>query len=361
LSPEKYAVIEFLLLEQQRKARNNRVKSLLRNLRVHEDISASGIIRGLQSTFVEQKFCYTSPDSAHRWYRFINDESYRQTLECTSALKVFLGEAPSSSNSTWTTFFHQPCVNGVVILGGGSPSKDELIIKSMLTIKRQSSCTLHYSLIDYSPWMAGETLSAIQDKLNTLDFDQEAKSKLILHDAIQADFEDLGDIEEDIRGEGVGHAWSILGGTFGNLDEEKFFGSIRRVAHVGDWLIVGVETVDNPVPDATKQAIKRKYGKNAEFVQFFREPLLAARNALPGSDVGRAGEVERALKRRQVELVDTGTYSKIPQGMSVIVTAKLDNQDRIILKSTRYDERSLIDYAKGFKFSFVKSVNLTGK
>jgi hypothetical protein len=42
--------------------------------------------------------------------------------------------------------------------------------------------------------------------------------------------------------------------------------------------------------------------------------------------------------------------------MSVIVTAKLDNQDRIILKSTRYDERSLIDYAKGFKFLFVKSV-----
>lgn len=354
---EQQTLVAHLMEPEQKPISNAKAASLLRNMKIHPDMSSQAATRGLQSKFVEQKYCYMSPDSALRWYKFISNPNYRQNRECSAALMKFLDERNEASPEipTWQEFFRKEAINGVAILGGGSPSKDELIFESMLKLKADRPAThLNFSIVDFSPYMALETLLALESAVDH-------KKHQVRIRPIIADFENLAHTEHDVRRDGGGLAWFMLGGTLGNLNEEKFFQSISGEAHTGDWLVVGVETIDDLVTPEARASIESKYAKNDDLVQFFHTPLVAAWNALHTGSARHAGDIDKALNNRSVKLLafhDKGSekYVKIPKSQSIVVTANLNDEDKTILKSTRYHEQSLVDYARHYEFECIKSV-----
>jgi uncharacterized SAM-dependent methyltransferase len=363
LPREKQSLVEHLLPEGQTLIPYAKIESLLLHIKAHPEASAQAVMKGLQAGTIEQKFCYTSPESALRWYKFISDPAYRQTRECTRALEEFINERGSNDKpAAWQAYLRTERLKGVVVLGGGSPSKDQMIFRSMLATKgNQPGTHLHFSIVDFSHFMALETLLALEE---TVEYD---KRRIEIR-AVCADFENLDDrAQRDIRpNNNDGLAWFMLGGTLGNLNEEKFFRSIRDASLRGDWLIIGIETVDEHVDPDAKQRIIDKYQDNHELQQFFYAPLMAGWHSRRAQHAGRAhaqhaADIDEALKCPDVQLLsiendETGRYVKVPSSHSLVVRVTVNDEVKTILKSTRYHERSLVEYARHYQFRFIKSV-----
>jgi hypothetical protein len=131
----------------------------------------------------------------------------------------------------------------------------------------------------------------------------------------------------------------------------------------GDWLIIGVETLDEVVSPKAKKIIEAKYRDNDELTQFFHTPLMAGWNARRTAHAKHAHDIDYALdkERRIVNLLssadkDSEEYVKVPKSHSLVVKVKLNNETRTILKSTRYHEAGLADYAKREHLMLIRSI-----
>lgn len=310
----------------------------LRVVHFHRKISANEIAIDLQGKRIDQKYCYLSPDSANKWYRFIREDSYKMFGICLGEVKKFV------SSTYWAEFLSDEKVDGIVMLGGGAPSKDTNVINSLFVNKVDHKRKFTYTIVDFSPYMVLETVTALEPLVNRHHNSVDVR-------ALVADFLDLPRSDDFLKRKNMNVAWFILGGTIGNLDEERFFQSIRDMSTNGDLLVVGAEFVDNSDIDSFRETIANEY-RHESLEHFFRAPLMAAWH---GQDSPAFIDIDAALKNRSLEVIPgtTDDYSKLHNSQTVVVTVTIQGQEVTILKSTRCDEDEFVELARHFKFEVV--------
>ena len=122
---------------------------------------------GVKRGRIDQRVYYLNPDSAEYWKDLISSEQYHQYTECKEALELLV------TKQVWLDFFRNAMGDGVVMLGGGSPTKDLVLIKSLLALTPQKSIA-HYALIDISPYMLMSAFRLLDSVLRQV----QARSKI---------------------------------------------------------------------------------------------------------------------------------------------------------------------------------------
>lgn len=290
---------------------------------------------GVRRGRVDQRHYYLSPESARRWMAVISSRAYPTYEECFVGLKTFV------KGDAFQRFLASAEWEGVVMLGGGgAPSKDSLIITRLLSYA-PSAEPIRYSLVDISFYMLEQSLNWLDANLRTL-----GKREKVEFQAIRCDFMDLRGVRSLLRREGKRIAWFLTGQTLGNIDEKKFFASVREETKSGDLLTVGTEFVDD-IDD--KEELKRLEKKldNDEVRDFLRLPVQLVCSVL---DDGT--RLDEALRRIKVRIVDgfARGHSTVPGTQTVEVYVTLPGREITLVTSTRYDEAKLIEFAGGFGF-----------
>ncbi len=289
---------------------------------------------GLNRGRVDQKVYYLNPDAADHWKNLISSEQYQQYDECKAALRDL------TTRSIWSTFFTAGGNDGVVMLGGGSPTKDLVLIQSLLGLVSRSS-TIHYALVDISHYMLLSAFRLVESALRQTN----------VRDRVQLttlgwDFMNLHGAHRRLRRAGKNVVWVLPGGTIGNLDESHFFSSIKSKAVSGDLVVIGAETTGGKDVKTIKATLLHKY-EHPAFRNFVMAPLRAVWH-----DLGIAGPIEKALKEVQIDIVDgfANGHSRVNGAVSVEVSIVLEGRKVVLLTSTRYNETTFADFVESHGF-----------
>jgi uncharacterized SAM-dependent methyltransferase len=202
---------------------------------------------GLKRGRIDQRVYYLNPDSADYWKDLISSEQYHQYTECKEALEKLVAKP------AWVDFFENAKGDGIVMLGGGSPTKDLVLIKSLLDLS-PANATVHYALVDISQYMLMSAFRLIDSALRQMQI----RSKVHIT-TLCWDFMDLIGARRRLRRDAKNVAWALPGGTIGNLDELHFFESIAAKAAPGDLLIIGAETKRTQAFSALRKLLNDKY------------------------------------------------------------------------------------------------------
>ncbi|AVT81418.1 L-histidine N(alpha)-methyltransferase [Rhodopseudomonas palustris] len=295
---------------------------------------------GLKSGKLDQRLYYLNPDSADYWKQLIDAEQYNQFFECKEALEFLV------STTTWTDFFKEQNSDGIVMLGGGSPTKDLVLIKSLLTLKPDVE-HIHYALVDISQYMLMSAFRLIDSTLRRI----QVRSRVQLN-TLCWDFMDLLGARKRLRREGKNVAWVLPGGTIGNLDELRFFNSVAAKSVPGDLLVLGAETRGSHTFEELREILANKYRHEA-FRNFIIGPLKSIWHNLDD-----AKSFHGALDHLKMDVVDGLEFghSRIPGAVSVEISVEVANRKVVLLTSTRYEEQQLIDYAGKRSFELVNII-----
>jgi Histidine-specific methyltransferase, SAM-dependent len=287
---------------------------------------------------VDQKYHYISHDSAKLWRNVVDSGVYRQYEECKSALEALCNEA------IWREFFSKTSSDGIVSLGGGSPSKDIFLINNVLEIKLASS-RINYALVDFSSFMLTDSMRLIEATLIN-----QKKRVYVNLDCLCEDFLNL-QYSSKLRRPGKNIAWIIPGGTLGNLDESRFFDSIAKVAESGDLLIVGVDTIVETTESAVANATK-KYESTA-LNQLVGTPLRHIWHDLQinmSLDTAMSRVVKKPISGAE------NIYSEVDGAVTIEISIEIDSRKIVLATSTRYLGEKLIELAAAYGFSHKQTV-----
>ncbi len=118
--------------------------------------------------------------------------------------------------------------------------------------------------------------------------------------------------------------WVLLGGTLGNVNELHFFQSINGPSKVGDFLVVGVDTIEESESNEEFELRMRKQYDSKETQSLLLSPMFR------GRDYGTA--VEANLRLHFPKKSEEDKYSSVPRSKSIAFY----HETVIITTSTRY-------------------------
>lgn len=309
-------------------------KSSARRIYSAENRNLQSMVEGLASDTLEQRFGYLTPRTALSWYNVLNDPEYVQGKRCSAALEAVL------QNRHWTSLCRSKAFLGIVMLGGGASFKDRAIVSSAQSL--QDGKQLEYTIVDYSSYIAEETLGAIQN------YPGIAPNGSMEGLGLAGDFYQLADEKEKgvFRRTTGSLGWFIPGGTFGNLDEGRFLDSLWGVMERDDLLFIGVDTVPAVVATSYKKALRAQY-KATKLAPLFSETLSAA---LDGSATAR--QVRRSLNQMKILLKEHGENgaAAVPGSINLLATVSCAGKKKTLFKSTRYREKGLVSFIRKHGF-----------
>lgn len=297
---------------------------------------------GLKLKTIDQSFYYQYPESAARWFAITNNGQYEGFDKCKMTL------AQLTFSREWKQFINQTSFEGVAMLGGGgSPSKDVILLKSLannIRSKANKDKPIKYTLLDTSYYMLVTSQQAIEHEIH----DWPGRDNLEIR-SIVSDMMKLNHRGKMLRGDG--HvAWFITGGTIGNVDEAQFFDSVASQARDGDWLIVGAHLVEDR--DGFLEDLESEYRQN-EVQQLVKMPLKGVLAELDFPDPAKMA-LEVQIKALPEEM---NNHSSVPGSVSVEATINLEGVGEVLLfKSSRYREEELIRLASQSGLSHVTSI-----
>jgi hypothetical protein len=293
------------------------------------ETAKDGLVRGR----IDQKLHYLIPDAVENWKAIIDSGQYRQYDECKASLYAL---TEGEEKSEWRKFVRDGNADGIVMLGTGSPTKDIILIESLLS-NFPSDKIVHYAMIDFSGYMLEWSLRIVDTALRRTKNRQRVKLT-----PLKLDFMDLSGVDTLLRRPGKNVAWFIPGGTIGNLNERKLLRSVARHAMVGDIFVVGAETVLTDSPGSSKPALKHKYESSA-IRKFVEAPLRSVWH-----DVGLSGDIRTVSDNITIDVVDgiSNEHSTVDGAISVEVSITMNDRKIVLLTSTRYDESKLIAFAE---------------
>jgi hypothetical protein len=230
--------------------------------------------------------------------------------------------------------------DGAIMLGGGGPSKDLAIIRSMLDHAQANK--VHYALVDISIYMLMASVKLIHSSLVI----EKRRGRLELC-PLTWDFINLAGARPKLRRPGKNVAWFLPGGTIGNLNEHAFFHSIAQESEHGDLLIIGAETLGSVDLEADKAALIKKY-KDPAFRGFLGTPLRAAWH-----DLNLQMSLDEALDNLKIAVVDglRSRHSTVPGSATVEIAVDASGGEKILLlTSTRYTESYLSEAIEAYHF-----------
>lgn len=302
----------------------------------------------LKSKRVDQKYHYLTPRAEGNWRSVVNSGTYRQYEDCKMALIDLFKE------ETWRNFFRDGA-DGCVMLGCGAGSKDEFIIDSMLECSGDKpTASLHYELVDISPYMLRAARYRLAQSLQ-----KKGQDSRVTVGSHEYDFVDgfTGAGAELCRPD-RNVAWFLPGGTLGNLDENRFFNSLASESRSGDLVVVGAETISGGGTPIDREMLKRKYDI-PQVRQFVEEPF---QSLLRAANIAATPPIEVDVVPGETRPVNP--YSEVRGAVTVEVAIDINRgKDKVgkkdlvaLLTSTRYDEDELVAFVEQRQFKFVMSV-----
>lgn len=283
---------------------------------------------GVRAGRVNEKHYYLTPEAALTWNALVRSESYPTYDQCKSGLRALVdGEA-------WAELIGERPVTSVVMLcGGGSPSKDLVIINAVREQEAVADVMVDYVILDVSPWMLFSSSWYLEETLAGVRGGDQVRIIPV-----------CGDVQEmeglDIFSPGTGRTlFGITGGTIGNLSEKRFFERLRRTAREGDLLIISADCLDGDAEHAVK--LKAKY--DHQEMQRFIAPAI--HTLIREHDLEES--FGQAFKRVRVNIAEGDeVLSDVPGSVAVTLTASVDEREIIIVSSTRYVPENLVSFCE---------------
>jgi hypothetical protein len=291
---------------------------------------------------VNQKHCYQSPESATIWEHLVNSQSYPTYDHCKSSLSVLV------RTPEWRNYLANEAFDGAVMLGGGgSPSKDMVLINSFIENRKPATQYVYHVLVDISTFMLQSSSKWLHSRLLTKNHKHSVRLE-----AVQADLLDLDKCDEERLRRDKNVAWFITAGTIGNVSEMRFFESVNAKAKLGDLLIISADTFDTPPSHEHMLDLKAKYEHKA--MLDFIDPSLRMVLSYGFKD-GNMDSVSREIEVKVVSGINNG-YSDIPESISVELSMRLQNKKIVLLTSTRYKTEAFISVAEMYGWRHVLTV-----
>jgi hypothetical protein len=299
------------------------------------------IATGLRSGKIDQRHFYLDPDSASSWSRLVRADAYPTYDHCKTGLQALL------ESEQWNASLESSRpVTAVMLAGGGAPTKDLLLLRSLLG-QPYATSFVDYYLMDISLYMLRDSALWIREHSRAIDGYERVELKPIHHDVLELTWRHREQFHRQGR-----VIFGITGGTIGNFSEGAFFRSLDRAADDGDLLIVSADTIDELPSDAIEKMLTAKYD-HPDLRRFLRPVVRAV-----VSESNTQESVSSALERITVSLSPGGDAnpSNVPGGWSVIVSLDIDGREVILVTSTRYQSSQLVNYAARFGWHAVCQV-----
>jgi len=230
-----------------------------------------------------------------------------------------------------------------MLAGGGAPTKDNIIIKSL--IKHAYATKPLLVLVDASHFMLESSLRYIYKNYP----DQVEKVDIR---AIELDILKMGGVRKSIGQPSGNVAWFLTGGTLGNLHETKFLESVSGNAEPNDWLVLGVPCYDGVPSKEYLEDLENEYEQ--EVIQNFAGASLRA----IWSHLDVHGRMNDAKVKATAKLEDSPHISSVPEAIAVVASVDIPGHGVFSLfRSSRYKEAALITLAKQFKWDHLVTFN----
>jgi len=174
---------------------------------------------------LDQKDLYTSHESVEKWGEWEKGSEASSGKKGISAFQKFLGKDP------WKNKVNK--IDTVIDLGVGSGVKTSDIMHSFRKANI-SSDKIDLVIVDESEYMLHNASTSIFTSLH------EEKYYISIN-GLNKDFMDLSKSKNAFQGSrALQSAFFLLGGTFGNINEDNFIKSLTSVMNPGDYFILGV-------------------------------------------------------------------------------------------------------------------------
>ncbi|MBI2408848.1 MAG: L-histidine N(alpha)-methyltransferase [Gemmatimonadetes bacterium] len=292
-----------------------------RFVRLNHTKDFESLTSGVKAGLLDTRNYYSTADAADVWQNLVSAESYRMYDQCKAGLRALLQDAH------WLDALREtPLTTAVMLAGGGAPTKDLVILRSLLDQPAVQGKTVSLVLVDINFYMLYQSRRLLDRARAESPWSDRVNFEYVIDDVLA-----LGDSGEVFHREGP-TLFAITGGTIGNLSEMKFFRSLNRIAEPRDLLIVSADTVDGLPPNEVKEELERKY--NHEEMRRFITPGVRA----VIDELGLPLSVQDALRTVEVRVrpdAESG-LSDVPGSWSVALVQPAAHREVTLLSSTRY-------------------------
>ena len=308
---------------------------------------------------IDQKHIYLNPYVKKEWKEVIESKEHDAYELCKKSLDELL-DSPA-----WEKYLEKSKDNlkRIVFLGAGGGEKEKIVVREM------AKCTnskFEIVFVDASTSMLELSCENIKDyfrlikRNNQWNFTQD----FIPIKLLRADFTELHGLSEfpacnqhSIKGHSI---YFLLGGAFGNNDENMFLDSIKQIMCDEDLLVINAEFFEADNQEEYEEQIKEAYLKS-ELMSFVMASLLPYLM----NDWLRDKSVEEIQKNIDCVIIkhdQDKVTCPVPQSIAVArqlqVTLPNGNTDLIRISiSKKYVRKELLRYFKERGFEAVEELS----
>jgi len=278
------------------------------------------------SNSIDHKFLYLDYAAVDRWTRITNADTYGLYHRCFNVCKRLC------ETQEWIEILTGCGRLRFIDLGVGTGDKDNWLVRKAC----QANDSVELTLVDSSFPMLELTFEQLDDDVNRFSR---------IH-AVKGDFynlrEAIGQYLDSDRRETTRNVFLMLGGTFGNLDEESFLRELRRVTSPSDVVVVAVECFEN---QADIERLLMAIYNTAEVKSL---GSLSIRHIEPG-----LSELE-IVNDMSVRIVGGLNRSSVPGSVSAELVWDQSGDGIRVAKMSRYRRGELLKFIErlGFRISF---------
>lgn len=338
--------------QSPRQTKSHRRISLtdFRMLHVDAEYDNLDIEEAIRNNNFNQKFLYLDRMAAVRWRRLTsNPQRYSTFRNCKETLEDLV------SLPSWKAVAEQ--TGRVVVFGGGAPTKDDVLIRSLLNGERED--LLQYIVIDTSVHMLLSTVEGLDVHLGR---PQKEHIDLV---SIVGDFEKLKSIfnamnrgDQDFASFEHSAMFFLPGNTIANFQPEVLLEDVYESSSTGDFLLISVEFPHVDKIEELKEELKKRY--NDEDLRELIIPPIRPFLDENGIDVLK-DRGEKVIKSNIV----SGHYGLAH--ITDIITAEIrlieqtKGIDVVLARSSRYLKSDFINFVWRQGFSLMLSTSMSGK
>ena len=305
---------------------------------------------------IDQKHIYLNPYVKKEWKEIMESGEHDAYELCRKSLDELL------DSHGWGKYLEKSKNNlrRIVFLGAGGGEKEKIVVREM------AKCTnpkFEIVFVDASTSMLELSCENIKDyfrlikRNNQWNFAQD----FIPIKLLRADFTELHGLSEfpaynqhDIKGHSI---YFLLGGAFGNNDENVLLDSIKKVMCDEDLLIINAEFFEADNREAYEEQIKEAYLKS-ELMSFVMASLLPYLM----NDWLRNKSVEEIQENIDCVIIKDKVTCPVPQSIAVArqlqVTLPNKNKDLIRISiSKKYVRNKLLQHFEECGFEAVEELS----
>lgn len=279
-----------------------------------------------RSCVVNQRVIYTDSRSTAQWANVRNNPDYELFMSCLSLIDHWARDLTD--------------VKSVVLMGAGSPEKDKELISCLW---KDCAEPRTVNVCDSSFYMLAETYSELAPYIA-----KHPNISVSLHCFDITDLTAWKSYGPKPEGQTL---YVIFGGTVGNIHEDDFFNSIRKLSKSGDlFLIAGsIYRSVEALRDNAKGHFDKQYGDSAKSLSLnsiasFLDPRASLSDHV--SNVTIKPEVATHLPelvRSSIDNTHAAVFRITPDDLSMDARSK-PSKDVILFVSRRYVEEDLVNH-----------------